>query len=139
MMKATSARASTPTTTVAPRSTTTGASARRNAGAPLISTAGQKTRRANTASRSAPTSASSSAARGFVWIDLRQKASGAGAMLRRRRNRNRGVLLQWLDLDDRGAVVAADPKRAGLLGVIDVDAADVGRAREMVFGVLPAL
>src|SRR6185503_10530553 len=51
----------------------------------------------------------------------------------------RRELLERLDLDDRGAVVAADPERAGTLRVVHVDTADVGRARQHVFGVLAAL
>src|SRR5580704_18706120 len=47
--------------------------------------------------------------------------------------------IQRLDLDDRSAVVAADPQRAGVLGVVDEDAADIGRPRQRVFGVLPGL
>ena len=41
------------------------------------------------------------------------------------------ALIQRLDLDDRRAVVAADPERAGRRRIVDVDAADVGRARQL--------
>src|SRR5260221_4759385 len=47
-------------------------------------------------------------------------------------------LVERFDLDDRRAVVAADPERARALRIVEIDAADVGRARQHVFGVLAA-
>src|SRR5262245_33000200 len=48
-------------------------------------------------------------------------------------------LIQRLELDDRGAVVAADPERDRRRGVVDNDAADVGRVRQKIFDELPSL
>src|SRR5262245_23701041 len=48
-------------------------------------------------------------------------------------------LLQRLDLDDRGAVVVADPEHRPRPGLLDEDAADVGCARQEIFGDLAAL
>src|SRR5262245_31041580 len=48
-------------------------------------------------------------------------------------------LLQRLDLDDRGAVVVADPEHRSRAGLLDEDAADVGRARQQIFGDLATL
>src|SRR5215471_3070289 len=47
--------------------------------------------------------------------------------------------VERLDLDDRGAVVVADPERARALGIVDVDTPNVGRVRQLIFGVLAAL
>jgi hypothetical protein len=49
------------------------------------------------------------------------------------------TLVERFDLDNRCAVIAADPKRAGVLGIVDIDAADVGWARQHVFRILAAL
>src|ERR1700685_4761091 len=48
--------------------------------------------------------------------------------------RNDRVSIQRFYLDDRGALVAADPERRPRAAVIDVDAADIGRARQLIFG-----
>ena len=56
-----------------------------------------------------------------------------------RRSRNEFRLVERFDLDDRCAVVAADPQRAGVLRIVDINAANVGRARQHVFRVLAAL
>src|SRR5580692_6837056 len=42
--------------------------------------------------------------------------------------------IQRLDLDDRGAVVAADPEHRPRAAIVDEDAADIGRARQLIFG-----
>src|SRR5437868_6431291 len=47
--------------------------------------------------------------------------------------------VERFDLDDRRAMVVADPERAGILRIIDVNPADVGRARQHVLRVLAAL
>src|SRR5712691_6558481 len=49
------------------------------------------------------------------------------------------TLVERFHLDDRCTVIAADPKRAGILRIVDIDATDVGRAGQHVFRVLPAL
>src|SRR5439155_9373162 len=49
------------------------------------------------------------------------------------------TLVERFDFDDRRTVVAADPERTWTLRIVDVDAADVGRARQHVFRVLAAL
>src|SRR5438093_3189041 len=49
------------------------------------------------------------------------------------------TLVERFDLDDRRAVVVADPERARALRIVDIDAADVGRARQHVFRVLAAI
>ena len=48
-------------------------------------------------------------------------------------------LIEWLHLDDRRAVVVADPERRLRLAVIDEDAADVGVARQLVLRRFPSL
>src|SRR5882762_4197036 len=48
-------------------------------------------------------------------------------------------LVERFDLHDGRAVVAADPERAGAPRIVEIDAADVGRARQHVFRVLAAL
>jgi hypothetical protein len=45
-----------------------------------------------------------------------------------------GRMRQRLALDDRGAVIAADPDGRRPRRVVDEDAADVGFARQQVFG-----
>src|SRR3954470_14342135 len=44
-----------------------------------------------------------------------------------------------LDLDDRRTVVAANPERARIGPIVDVDAADIGRAWQLGIDVLPSL
>src|SRR5262245_45348216 len=44
-----------------------------------------------------------------------------------------------LDLDDRPAVIAADPKRTRTGAIVDEHPADVGRARQLVLDVLAGL
>src|ERR1700688_4759686 len=56
-----------------------------------------------------------------------------------RTRKSERTLVERFDLDNRRAVVAADPKRAGVLRIVDIDAADVGRARQHVFRILAAL
>src|SRR6202049_7558 len=47
--------------------------------------------------------------------------------------------IERLDLHDRSSVIVADPERARALGVVDVDASDVGRVRQRILRVLAAL
>src|SRR5580658_2403291 len=49
------------------------------------------------------------------------------------------ALIQRLDLDDRRAVVAADPERPRISPVIHKHAADISRARQLIFDVLAGL
>src|SRR5713101_3222033 len=65
---------------------------------------------------------------------LRVDCAGRGSLVRVLTK-----LLERLHLDDRRAVVAADPERAGVLRIVEIDAADVGRARQHVFRVPAAL
>src|SRR6266567_802177 len=46
--------------------------------------------------------------------------------------------IQRFNLDDRRAMVAADPQCAGFLRIIDVNAANIGWVRQHVFRVLAA-
>src|ERR1700716_4034386 len=48
-------------------------------------------------------------------------------------------LVERLDLDDRGTVVAADPEHGPRPGLYDEDAPDVGRARQEILGDLAGL
>src|SRR5262249_40407426 len=41
--------------------------------------------------------------------------------------------IQRLELDDRGAVVGADPERHRIGRIVDEYAADIGRARQQIF------
>src|SRR4029077_3610819 len=46
------------------------------------------------------------------------------------------TLVKWFDLHNRCAMVAADPKRARIPRIVDIDAANVGRAGKHVFCIL---
>ena len=59
--------------------------------------------------------------------------------LQNQRRKPERTLVERLDLDNRCAVVAADPKSAGVPRIVDIYAADVGRARQHVFRVPAAL
>src|SRR5436853_73263 len=95
----------------------------------------------------ASVSASSAASQPFAagWADRRRAgttaaATAAPAVMRKSRRRCSSFiisaryrpLIERLELDDRGAVIIADPERHRRGGVIDEDAADVGRARQQV-------
>src|SRR5580704_9329960 len=67
----------------------------------------------------------------------RRDAASALRRIRRTLSPARGedqASIQRLDLDDRRAVVAADPEHWPRAAVIDEDAADIGRARQLIFG-----
>src|SRR3954468_16307320 len=49
------------------------------------------------------------------------------------------ALIHWLELDDRGAVIAADPEGDRRRRVVDENAPDIGRARDKIFGKVAAL
>jgi hypothetical protein len=61
--------------------------------------------------------------------------------LRAGQSASRGLLnlFERLDLDDRGAVIIADPEHTRRRPVIDKDAPDIGRMGQLVFRVLPGL
>src|SRR5713101_5479460 len=65
---------------------------------------------------------------------LRVDCAGRGSLVRVLTK-----LLERLHLDDRRPMVAPDPQRAGALRIVEIDAADVGRARQHVLRVLAAL
>ncbi len=71
------------------------------------------------------------------WIPL--KISSFRRRIQNQTRKSERTLVERFDLDNRCAVVAADPKRAGVLRIVDIDAADVGRARQHVFRILAAL
>src|SRR6267143_5805125 len=65
---------------------------------------------------------------------LRAGSEGRGSLVRVLTN-----LVERFDLHDGRAVVAADPERSRAHRIVEIDAADVGRARQHVFRVLAAL
>src|SRR5712691_3518058 len=94
----------------------------------------------SSANRPAPVSSRRSSLRRIGWPMAPESISQnlPGSFTAKGRARRTSKLVQRLHLDDRRAVVAADPQRAGARRIVEIDAADVGRARQHVFGVLAA-
>src|ERR1700728_3626412 len=46
---------------------------------------------------------------------------------------NGSLSVQRLDLDDRGAVIAADPQHRPGAAIVDEDPPDIGRSRQLIF------